>query len=39
MPIWVLAVLIPGSPGRPDYIFTALYWIVLFLIVGGTLAV
>lgn len=38
MPIWILAVLIPGSPGRLDYVFTALYWIVLFVIVAGTLA-
>lgn len=38
MPIWVLAVLIPGSPGRLDYVFTALYWIVLFVIVAGALA-
>jgi len=38
MPIWVLAVLIPGSPGRLDYTFTAVYWIVLFVIVAGALA-
>ncbi|HZK51621.1 MAG TPA: hypothetical protein VFD47_08670 [Actinomycetota bacterium] len=38
MPIWVLAVLIPGSPGRLDYVFTALYWMVLFVIIGGALA-
>jgi len=38
MPIWVLAVLIPGSPGRLDFLFTALYWIVLFAIVVGALA-
>ena len=25
MPIWVLAVLIPGRPGTIDYAFTALY--------------
>ena len=39
MPIWVLAVLIPGSPGKLDYTFTAIYWMVLFVIVGGALAI
>jgi len=38
MPIWVLAVLIPSSPGRLDYAFTAVYWLLLFVIVGGALA-
>jgi hypothetical protein len=38
MPIWVLAVLIPSSPGRLDYAFTLMYWILLFVIVGGALA-
>jgi hypothetical protein len=32
MPIWVLAVLIPLSPSRIDYAFTATYWLVLALI-------
>ncbi|MGH2751335.1 MAG: hypothetical protein ACRDK3_10785 [Actinomycetota bacterium] len=39
MPIWVLAVLIPSSPGRPDYLFTAIYWALLFVIVAGALFV
>ena len=39
MPIWVLAVLIPGSPGKLDYTFTAVYWIVLFAIVVSALAI
>jgi hypothetical protein len=39
MPIWVLAVLIPGSPGKLDYTFTAIYWMVLFVIVVGALAI
>jgi hypothetical protein len=38
MPIWVLAVLIPSSPGRVDYAFTVVYWILLFVIVGGAVA-
>jgi hypothetical protein len=38
MPIWVLAVLIPGNPGPLDYLFTAVYWILLFVIVVGALA-
>jgi hypothetical protein len=38
MPIWILAVLIPSSPGRLDYVYTAVYWIVLFVIVAGALA-
>ena len=38
MPIWVLAVLIPSSPGRLDYAFTVVYWILLFVIAGGALA-
>jgi hypothetical protein len=38
MPIWILAVLIPGSPGRLDYAYTAVYWIVLIVIVAGALA-
>jgi hypothetical protein len=38
MPIWILAVLIPSSPGRLDYAYTAVYWIVLFVIVAGALA-
>jgi hypothetical protein len=31
-------VLIPSSPGRLDYAFTVVYWILLFVIVGGALA-
>jgi hypothetical protein len=38
MPVWILAVLIPSSPGRLDYAYTAVYWIVLFMIVAGALA-
>jgi hypothetical protein len=38
MPIWVLAVLIPGAPGAPDYLFTAVYWSLLLVIVLGALA-
>jgi hypothetical protein len=37
MPIWVLAVMIPSRPGRVDYAFTAVYWTLLFVIVGGAL--
>jgi hypothetical protein len=33
MPIWTLAVLIPLPPGRPDYVFTALYWASLLAVV------
>jgi hypothetical protein len=38
MPIWVLAVLIPGDPGPLDYLFTAVYWTLLFVVVVGALA-
>jgi hypothetical protein len=38
MPIWVLAVLIPQRPGAVDYAFTALYWILLVVIVVAALA-
>jgi hypothetical protein len=38
MPIWILAVLIPSSPRRLDYAYTAVYWIVLFVIAAGALA-
>jgi hypothetical protein len=31
-------VLIPGSPGRLDYAYTGVYWIVLMVIVAGALA-
>lgn len=32
MPVWVLAVLIPGRPGTIDYGFTALYEVLLIAI-------
>jgi hypothetical protein len=37
MPIWTLAVLIPLRPRRPDYAFTILYWVNLFVIAAAAL--
>lgn len=39
MPVWVLAVLLPQSPGAPDYLFTAVYWTSLVTIAVGALAI
>jgi small-conductance mechanosensitive channel len=39
MPIWVLAVLLPLRPNRIDYAFTALYWLMLGVIVIAAIAV
>ena len=38
MPIWVLAVLIPGRPGTIDYAFTALYEALLIAIAIAAIA-
>lgn len=38
MPLWVLAVLIPLRPRAIDYAFTAVYWLMLVLIVVAALA-
>lgn len=38
MPIWVLAVLLPGRPGWIDYAFTASYWIGLVVIAVAAVA-
>jgi hypothetical protein len=38
MPVWVLAVLLPLRPKRIDYAFTALYWLMLGVIVIGAIA-
>ncbi|MDQ3963389.1 MAG: hypothetical protein M3277_05695 [Actinomycetota bacterium] len=37
MPIWILAVLIPSDPKRPDYAFTAVYWALLLLVIAAAL--
>ena len=37
MPVWVLAVLIPSEPRRPDYAFTALYWCALVVVAVSAL--
>jgi len=39
MPLWTLAVLIPGRPRSPDYIFTVGYWASLLLIAVAAIAV
>lgn len=38
MPLWVLAVLIPLRPGRVDIAFTAIYWVLLLVIVAAGIA-
>ena len=38
MPIWTLAVLLPMRPTRLDYVFTAIYWGALALIVIAAIA-
>jgi hypothetical protein len=38
MPLWVLAVLIPSEPRAPDYLFTALYWLALGVIIVAAVA-
>nr|MBA3430594.1 hypothetical protein [Actinomycetota bacterium] len=38
MPVWTLAVLIPLPPSRADYAFTAVYWVVLIVVVIAAIA-
>lgn len=38
LPIWVLGVLIPMRPRAPDYAFTGVYWLGLFVIVVAAIA-
>jgi uncharacterized membrane protein len=38
MPVWVLGVLIPLPPEKPDYAFTAVYWATLLVTVVAALA-
>jgi len=38
MPLWVLAVLIPSEPRAPDYLFTALYWLALGIVIVAAVA-
>ena len=39
MPIWVLGVLLPLRPRSIDYAFTAVYWLLLFVIGIGAVVV
>jgi hypothetical protein len=38
LPVWILGVLIPMRPRKPDYAFTAVYWVGLIVIVVAALA-
>jgi hypothetical protein len=38
MPLWTLAVLLPLPPKRIDYAFTAVYWMLLLVIVVAAIA-
>ncbi|MDQ3659733.1 MAG: hypothetical protein M3454_01465 [Actinomycetota bacterium] len=38
MPLWVVAVLIPLRPRRPDLVFTTVYWLALIVIGVAALA-
>ncbi len=38
LPVWILGVLIPMRPRAPDYAFTGVYWVALFVIVIAAIA-
>lgn len=38
MPVWVLAVLIPLRPAAVDYVFTAVYWLLLATVAVAAIA-
>jgi hypothetical protein len=38
LPVWILGVFIPMRPRAPDYAFTGVYWVALFVIVIAAIA-